>query len=118
MKKIAHILVFSLLLWGFGCQETSNTQEGYGASESGLQDDRQTGGGQVDDSERGAESSNNGGTMNNAITGDSMHNPGAVGETDAASAAEKTQQRVGNSNTRGEANTSQSRTTVNKQIKQ
>ena len=118
MKKIAFILVLSLPLLGLGCQQQSGG-EGYGAKNDQLQDDSQTGAGQIDDSGMGADVSNSGGTMNNTTSSsDTMHTPEAVGESEAASATEKTQQGVGNSNTMGEENHSKSRTTKNKEIKQ
>lgn len=121
MKKTAFILVLSLSLLGFSCQQQSggDTGAGYGAENPQYSEDSQTGAGQIDDSGMGADVSNSGGTMNNTTsTSDTMHTPGAVGETEAASATEKTQQKVGNSNTMGEENHSKSRTTKNKEIKQ
>ncbi|MGV3588541.1 MAG: hypothetical protein ACO1OF_16165 [Adhaeribacter sp.] len=122
MKKTAYIILISLAFLGSSCggagQNAQAPKEGYGANESGLQDDNQSGGGQVDDNQRGADASSNGGTMNNTATADSMHAPGRVNETEAARATEKTQQQVGSSVTRGEANESKSRTTENREIKE
>jgi len=131
MKRLAYIVVISLAFLGVSCNGQGNGQgqmegqstqapaEGYGANESGLRDDNQTGAGQVDNSRRGASSSDNGGNMNNTSSGnDTLHHLGDVNETEAARATEKTQQQVGNNQNRGEANQSQSRTTKNEVIKQ
>jgi hypothetical protein len=123
MKKITFYILFSLAFLGYGCggagQNAKAPAEGYGANESGLEDDNQTGAGQVDDSNRGADVSNNGGNMNNtASTSDSMQNVTDVNKSEAAKATEKTQQQVGNSQNRGEMNESKSRTTKNEVLKQ
>ena len=122
MKKMAYIILILLGFLGSGCggagQNAKAPAEGYGANESGLQDDNQSGAGQVDDNQRGAASSNAGGTMNNTATSDSMHSPEKVNQTEAARATEKTQQQVGTSVNRGETNESKSRTTENKVIKE
>ncbi len=120
MKKIAYILVLSLLLLNVGCNQQSNenrTPQGYGANQSTNEDDAHTGAGQVDNSELGPAANANGGTMNNtATTDDTMHTLDRVGETQATSATEKTQKAVGNSETRGDENHSKSRTTKNKVV--
>ena len=122
MKKMAYIILISLAFLGTSCggagQNAQAPKEGYGANESGLEDDNQVGGAQVDESQRGADVSNSGGTMNNAVNADSMHAPGRVNETEAARATEKTQKQVGSSVTRGETNESKSRTTENREIKE
>jgi hypothetical protein len=122
MKRMAYIILISLTCFGTSCggagQNAQAPAEGYGANESGLEDDNQAGAGQVNDNERGAASSNAGGTMNNTATADSMHSPERVNETEAARATEKTQQQVGSSVTRGEKNDSKSRTTENRAIEE
>ncbi len=124
MKRMAYIILISLAFLGSACggagQNAQAPNEGYGANESGLEDDNQSGAGQVDDNQRGADVSNSGGTMNNTATADNdtLHTPGRVNETEAARATEKTQQQVGSSVTRGETNESKSRTTKNKEIKE
>jgi hypothetical protein len=121
MKKMAYIILISLAFSGLSCggagQNAQAPAEGYGANESGLKDDNQAGAGQVNDNQRGAASSNNGGTMNNTATSDTMHSPERVNETEAARATEKTQQQVGTSVNRGATNESKSRTTENREIK-
>ena len=119
MKKIAIILVLSLPLLGFGCQQNKSTGEGYGAENGQYQDDNQTGAGQIDESGTDLSGSSSGGTMNNTTsTTDTMHTPDRAGEDQAARATEKTQTQVGNSNTIGDENHSKSRTTKNRVIKQ
>lgn len=120
MKKIAFILVLSLPLLGSGCQQNSGGENGtgHGANNPQYSDDNQTGAGQIDDSGMGADVSSNGGTMSNTTsTSDTMHTPERAGEDRAASATEKTQEAVGNSQTMGEENHSKSRTTQNRVIK-
>ncbi len=83
-----------------------------------LEDDNQIGAGQVDDSQRGPAASSNGGNMNNTLaTDDTLHDLSDKNELEAARATEKTQQQVGNSKTRGDANHSKSRTTENQVIR-
>ena len=109
MKKLAYILLLSLPFLGSGCQQNTggDTGTGHGANNPQYSEDSQTGAGQVDETGMGAGVSNDGGTMNNTTSsGDTMHTPEAVGATEAARAAEKTQSQVGNSQTRGEPNTS------------
>ena len=120
MKKITYILVLSLLLWNVSCSQNSENagKAGYGDKQGGLENDAQTGAGQVDNSEAGAGANANGGTMNNTrTTDDTLHTPDRVGETRAAAATERTQTEVGNSNTTDSENHSKSRTTKNKVIK-
>src|SRR3712207_3382672 len=106
MKKMAYIILISLAFLGSSCggagQNAQAPNEGYGANESGLDDDNQAGAGQTSDNQRGADVSNSGGTMGNTATADqdTMHTPEKVNETEAASATEKTQQQVGSSVTR------------------
>jgi len=117
MKNIALILVLSLLLLGYGCQQNKSTGEGYGAENGQYQDDNQTGAGQIDESGTDQSGSSSGGTMNNTTsTADTMHTPDRVGEDQAAGATEKTQAQVGNSQTMGDENHSKSRTTKNRVI--
>jgi len=123
MKKITFYILFSLAFLSFSCggagQNAQAPTEGYGANESGLSDDNQTGAGQVDDSQRGASVSNNGGNMNNTMsTDDTLHNVTEINESEAARATEKTQKQVGNSHNRGETNESKSRTTQNDVVRQ
>lgn len=123
MKKMAYILLISLAFLGSSCggagQNAKAPNEGYGANESGLEDDNQSGAGQTDDNQRGAPVSSSGGQMNNTATADmdTLHTPEKVNETEAASATEITQQKVGTSENRGETNQSKSRTTKNEVIK-
>ena len=123
MKKITFYILFSLAFLGYGCggagQNAKAPAEGYGANESGLSEDNQTGAGQVDDSRRGQDVSNNGGNMNNTMaTDDTLHDVTGINKSEAVRATEKTQQQVGNSQNRGEGNESKSRTTKNEVLKQ
>ncbi len=109
MKKLAYILLLSLPFFGAGCQQNSggDTGQGHGAENPQYSEDSESGAGRVDETGMGVGVSNDGGTRTETTsTGDTMTTPDAVGTDEAASAADKTQTQVGNSQTRGEANES------------